>query len=438
MEQPPRARRFRNDVVLTAANKVTVMVATLGSSIVIARELGPSGRGTWAVAMSLVLTLVQLGSLGMQSANPYFVARGAPIGRMIANSLWISVALGALLILAAIGLKAVAPGVVEGLGWKELVIASVGVPALLASMFLHSVMLGEQRMVAYNVSETGNAVALAVVYLAAAALLPLTVADALAIFVVMQVLLVVTYMVLLRRHDPPYRFPDTRLAAEMFRYGARVYIATLLAFLVIRIDVLLVNGYRGAAQAGYYSLGVGLADALYVLPVAVAVNVFPMISRGAPAETTAQIFRTLALFYAGVCLVAAALAKPAIELFYGSRFEPAVDLFYWLLPGIFALGMLTLLSYHFSGRGFPLEAMLVWVVGLAVNIAINLIFLPRSGTYVASLSSSVAYLLLLFLHMRLFAREVGGYRPLVPRPREFVAVARGALKRTAPEAAPGA
>jgi O-antigen/teichoic acid export membrane protein len=63
--------------------------------------------------------------------------------------------------------------------------------------------------------------------------------------------------------------------------------------------------------------------------------------------------------------------------------------------------------------------MLVWFAGFAVNLAMNVVLLPHYGTYIASLSSSVAYTLLLGLHMRLFARQVG-VRPLVPRPRELL------------------
>ena len=45
---------------------------------------------------------------------------------------------------------------------------------------------------------------------------------------------------------------------------------------------------------------------------------------------------------------------------------------YWLAPGVFSLGLVTVLSHHFAGRGFPLQALTVWFIGLAVNLAIIL------------------------------------------------------------------
>ena len=90
--------------------------------------------------------------------------------------------------------------------------------------------------------------------------------------------------------------------------------------------------------------------------------------------------------------------------------------------------MLTILSQHFAGRGFPIQAALVWFVGLGVNLAINLAFLS-SGTYVAALASTIAYAVLLVLHVRMFAREIGGLAQCVlglVKPSPWFAVASGA------------
>ena len=142
----------------------------------------------------------------------------------------------------------------------------------------------------------------------------------------------------------------------------------------------------------------------------------------------------MALVYGVLVLASAVLAGPVIELLYGHAFAPSAGLYRWLAPGVFSLGLVTVLSNHFAGRGFPLQAMAVWLVGLAVNLSINLVYLPGNGTYIAALSSSIAYTLLLVLHIRLFAPEVGGLRELVPRPLELLALIRALLGRGAPVA----
>jgi len=168
---------------------------------------------------------------------------------------------------------------------------------------------------------------------------------------------------------------------------------------------------------------------MYVLPAVVGLNLFPRVARSGESGETAEVFRSVAVLYLLVCLATVPFAGPGIRLLFGERFDGSVSLYYWLLPGIYCLGLLTILSHHFAGRGYPREAAAVWIVGLAVNLAVNFAFLPGQGAWVASLASSIAYAVLLGLHVRLFAREVGGYGALRPRPREVVGFVRTAFGR---------
>jgi O-antigen/teichoic acid export membrane protein len=208
-----------------------------------------------------------------------------------------------------------------------------------------------------------------------------------------------------------------------------VYAAIVLAFLLVRFDLLLVNAFLGRQEAGVYAVAATLADGMFVLPMVIGLNLFTRVARGDPVEASAEVFRALSVLYGLVCLVTIPLAHPAVQLFFGEEFIGAAGLYYWLLPGIYSLGMLTLLSSHFVGRGYPIKAMLFWVFGLALNIVLNLIFLPGRGAWVAALTSSISYGLMLLLHMWLFAREAGGYGAMRPRLREVVSFVRVAFAR---------
>ena len=92
--------------------------------------------------------------------------------------------------------------------------------------------------------------------------------------------------------------------------------------------------------------------------------------------------------------------------------------------------MLAILSHHFAGRGFPRQLIVIWLFGLALNLALNFAFLPGRGAWAAALASSISYAVLLVLHMWLFAREAGGYGAMRPRPGEVLRFVRVALSRT--------
>jgi O-antigen/teichoic acid export membrane protein len=418
---PAAPPRLRTDVLWTFGGKAATLVFGLLIVVAVARELGPSGQGLFAVAYSLTLLLAQLGGLGLTSANPYFTAREpARRAQIVANSLWLAAGLGLVLIAIGLALRAVAPDALGGLGWEPLIVTLAGVPGALAALFLQSVLLGESRMAAYNVIEAGQAVLTFVALLVALLTFDAGLTGALAVLTAGRYAAALAYLAALT----PSARPDRRLARRMFAYGLRAYVAIVVSFLVIRLDLLLVNGYLGSAEAGLYSVAATIADGMFVLPMVVALNLFPRVARSDSHEQTAEVFRSIAVLYGALCLLTIPAAQ-GIPLVFGDEFEGSIDLYYWLLPGIFCLGMLTILAQHFAGRGYPKEAAAIWFVGLGLNLAINVAFLPGRGAWVASLASSIAYAVLLALHVFLFVREAGTWGALRPRRGEIARLVRG-------------
>ena len=120
---PPEHRALAPDVALTFASKLSVLVLTVLSTVIVARALGTTGRGAVAVAFSFTLLLIQFGSFGLQSANPYFAARDPKqLGRIVSNSLWFALLFGSVLVLAGIGVKAFFPALLRGLDWLDVIV----------------------------------------------------------------------------------------------------------------------------------------------------------------------------------------------------------------------------------------------------------------------------------------------------------------------------
>lgn len=426
IEAPPLEHRpLAPDVLLTFATKVGIVTLGMLSTIVIAHTLGPTGRGVIAVAFSFMALLVQFGSLGLQSANPYFVARNPrSIAAVVLNTVLGSLGIGLVLAGIALAAKVWFPGSLRGLGWLDVAVVAAGVPALLAMHLLQSVFLAEGRMRVYNGVELAGNLVIFLGLLVGLTVLHIGVLGAIVVMTGACWAMTLTFLVLQRYNVSRADRPDRALLAHMLKYGFRIYVTTLVAFMVGRVNLIAVDSYLGPAQAGLYSVCVSLAEAMYLFPTVVAINLFPRIARGASFQHSAMVFRALWILFGLLCLITIPLASPGITLLYGSRFTAAAQIYYWMLPGIFSYGMLNVLSYHFAGRGFPREAMLVWFPGLLLNFAILAIFLPGHEPYVAALASTVAYVIVLALHMRLFARESGGYRVLLPRPRELVGLTR--------------
>jgi O-antigen/teichoic acid export membrane protein len=408
---------MRSDVVLMAFTRGFVVLMSVVQSVLVARALGPDGRGSLAAVAGFAGVLVALGGLGFSSANPYFLLnRNASDRAIVSNSLWIGGAGGVLLACGGLLVYQLDPGVLPGLSRSEVVMSLLVVPAMLCALFLQSVLIGQFRTRLYNGLAAAVAVLPALSLALGYVLLDLDVLGTLVVTTLSQFAGLIAY-VIVTTDGLPARF-DKQLARDMLRYAMRVYAATTLAFLVIRVDVLLVNGYLGAATAGLYTVAVAIVDLLYLIPSAVGFSLFPRVTDAPNSDLTLRVIRVFAPLMLVLCLASVALAAPAIELLYGAQFAGAAVLYYWLVPGAFALGIATVLSQHFAGRGFPWVLVVAWVVGLSVNLALNFAFLDR-GAYIAALSSSVAYILVFAVHVALFARELGGWSTLVRPPRSL-------------------
>ena len=427
---PPAPARLRTDVFLTFFGKAIVLGLGFALVAVVARELGTSDTGSFLVAYSLTILLSQIGGLGLTTANPYFAAREpSRVPQIVANSLWLAAGLGTVLALAGASIKVIFPGALEGLGWAPLIVTLIGLPGGLAAFLLQSVLLGEGRMVAYNGIEAAQTAVTLVAVVAGFVFFDFGLTGTLAVIVVNRYVAAAVYLYLLPRHSSGQGRFNRPLARRMFAYGFRAYVAIVLSYLIVRVDLLLVNAFLGREEAGLYGVAATLADGMIIIPMVISINLFPRVARGDPVQASAEVFRSTAVLYALLCLVTVPLAGPAITTFFGESYSDATNLYYLLLPGIYAYGLVTILSSHFAGRGFPRAVILVWVFGIALNLVLNVLLLPGRAAWVASVTSSLSYGILLVLHMWLFAREAGGYGALRPRPREVVSFVRVAFSR---------
>ena len=154
---PPAPARLRTDVFLTFGGKVTTLVSRVRDRRGRRARARTAGPGLVRGRLQPDAPAVQVGGLGLTTANPYFAARSpGRVRRSSPTPLWLAAVLGIVLALAGASIKVVAPGALEGLGWARCWSRSPAFPGGLAALLLQSVLLGEGRMVAYNAVEAGQ------------------------------------------------------------------------------------------------------------------------------------------------------------------------------------------------------------------------------------------------------------------------------------------
>ncbi|HKN82049.1 MAG TPA: oligosaccharide flippase family protein [Pyrinomonadaceae bacterium] len=408
-----RLKTFSSQVAWTFAVRVLMIFNSVVAGVIVARWLGAEGIGQLAVINVAVATIVQLGSFGLPSSNTYFIAQDQARFRSAAiNSLIFALAIGSVL---AIALSALASVRADWFGFvsPELIrIASISIPFQLIALIGLNILLAIGRIKEFNLLDLAGQSFVLINALLALILLSRglktlvtfnTIASILVSVVVGSLLVVSAKNVAQSRWRA-----DVALLRRMITYGIKFHISILAGAIILRADLLVVNHFRGAAEAGVYSVASQFALLLMLLPGVIATLLFPRVTaeQDARGETTCLVTRytTLIMF---ICCLAAAPLSLLLPLVYGEAFADATKLLLILLPGVYLMGLESVLVQHFNALGLPRAIPIYWVVTLILNLALVFGLVPRFGAQGAAIASTISYAVIFALVALHFQTSTG-------------------------------
>lgn len=408
----PAFGSFVSGVALTFGTRVLMVAGVFGSGIIIARWLGPEGFGTYAVLNVTVALALQIGSVGLPSANTYFIARDrSTVGAIWTNAIAFALLVGFLLALSVIALAWVRPALFGGVSPRLLAIAAASIPFQLLFILGLNVLLALDRIRQLNLFDALLPVLVLVnVFIALMILrqqLMLLISLNTIAGIVLSLIMAgyVSRAIALRAR--PAR-TNLSLLRSMLAYGAKFYISIMAGTIILRADLLIVNHYRGPAEAGVYGIASQFSFLLLMLPGVIATLLFPRVaaSQDRRGEFAVRVTRHTTLIMLLMCLASAVLAF-VLPLIYGARFRDATVQLLILLPGIFLMGLESVLVQHFTGTGLPAAIPAFWIVTVIFNVALNLLTVPRFGARAAAVNSTLSYALIFILVAIYFRMKTG-------------------------------
>jgi len=409
---------FARNVATTFLTQVVSLVIGVANAAIVARWLGPEGKGSLALALLIPSTLALFLSGGIPAANVYFVgSRRLSVAQVTQNATLLAlVGVVAGLILTALGLatgllQRLAPSVPASL----IVLATVGLPGAVVNSFFSAILQGMQRIRTVNV----------ITFLQSILTLGLTIllviglgwgingAVVAAVGAALGVTILLAWQVWRAggRLRPHY---DSAILRQTLAFGLRGYVGNLLQFFNYRLDLFIVGILLGPAAVGIYTAAVALAELLWHLPNAVSFVIFPKASASRTEDLnrlTPRIFAlTLGITVVGGIFIAL-LGRQLIQTIYSDLFLAAYQPLLALLPGVILLGGGKVLTNEIAGRGFVHYDSVNAGLALVLTVIFDLLLIPRWGVLGASWASTIAYSAI-FLTAVLFYRSVsrGGSR----------------------------
>lgn len=422
----PQFGSFASGVAVTFATRLLILVCVVASSVIVARWLGPEGTGALAVLNVTVALALQLGSAGLPSATTYFIAKDrSALAQVWTSGITFSLAAGVLIAIGLIAVASVRPDLFNGVSARLIAIAAVSIPFQLLTLLGLNLLLAIDRIKLMNSLDALSSLLILVnsiiVLLIWRRDLTVLVCFNTAAAIVLALLLLWFVLRLSRRQ----RARDTSgpsMLKRMLAYGLKFYVSIFAGFVIFRVDLLIVNRFRGAQAAGVYAIATQFSLMLIMLPAVIASLLFPRVAsrQDQTAAYTVEVTRHTSFIMIITC-VAAAAASFALPLVYGARFGDATIQLLILLPGIFLISLESVLVQHFTGTGLPSIIPVFWIITMFVNLGLNLALVPVWGARAAAINSTVSYALIFVLVTAYFCRRTG-HNPLLifsPRIYEF-------------------
>ena len=395
-EEPDGLRRsLTQDFVLRLITRVAMIAIGLAQAVVIARWLGPEGKGV------LVLLLWAPGLIidcfgGFKSASAWAIGKERFSRRRVLQTvvaLW--------LIASVLGSAAVSASyLVQDLpvAYSALLAGVLYVPATVAVRYCMSLGMGMRWVAAVNRSQLAfqGATATAVITaLVIGGVGPGGVVWAMGAGCVIGIAASRSWV---RRIAPFGITFDTEVMRVLISKGAVFALALTVSRLTYRADLLLVDWFMTAEDVGIYSQGVGVIELALQVPNALAMVIFSHSVAASDAEKFRRrgqrIARRAIPLLALVAALLCAIAPFFIPFMFGEDFRPAVPVVWALAPGIVGVGVFQLVVSELNGRGRPEVGLYAAGTALALNVLLNIWWIPAFGIVGAALASSVSYIVM--------------------------------------------
>ncbi len=414
----------------TLLANIFIVCINIGTGVLVARLLGPAGRGEQAAIILWPQFLASVLTLGLPSALLYNLKRypdRAP--QLFSSALLLGTGMGLLSALAGVlfiplWLNEYSPEVARFAQWLMLT-----TPLVMFSIVFSAALQAREEFAFYNAVRYLPPL-LTLLTLGLLALVQGLTPFSAALSYILPVVPVFLWMLvrLWRFYRPAWQGLGLALK-RLVSYGLRSYGVDLLGTLSRQLDQVLVVGLLAPAMMGLYVVALSAARLLEVFQSAITAVLFPKAS-GRPIEEVValtgravQINTTISLL-AAACL---ALFGPwALSLVYGQEFLGAVGVFRLLLFEAVFGGCAWVMAHAFLAAGRPEIVTVVQGVGVGSAVLLVLVLVPRYGLEGAGLAvsiSSAVRLVLIILSFPLILKM----RPprLWMRPEEVMKLIQG-------------
>lgn len=419
---------FTKNTIITFITNVLNLLLFLGASVIIARVLGPEGKGIYTLSILLATLSVTFTNIGIGPASVYYISKKKYSPKEIfGNDVFFSLIISGFAILIGLVIVLFFSGsLFPDIKKVYLLLALSLIPFQIFLNFVNCVLLGLQKIKEYNFINIITAfifLVLVGIFLLGLALgiksaiIALVISSLISASVLFFWTKSITGGFSLHLNKPYFR--------DSFLYGIKAYTSNILAFLHARIDILMINFFLNPIAVGFYSISVGITEKLWLISQSAAIVLFPKVAseedEKRKKEFTPLVCRNVVLITAIGAFLLFLLSRWVIVLLFSEKFLDSVQPLQILLIGIVAISGSRILANDLAGRGKPMVNTYINTISVVSNILLNIFWIPRWGIEGAAWATTISYTITLLIRIIIYSRISGNSvkEILIPKRSDF-------------------
>ncbi|HEY4304185.1 MAG TPA: oligosaccharide flippase family protein [Gemmatimonadaceae bacterium] len=388
--------RFARNTAISLFSYVASTALNVGVNVVVARTLGPSGKGAFTLLTLFSVTVSLVINLGLGQSAVFYLGQQRFSARTIAsNLLALTVVIGLVsTVLLAVALPWYAQTVFGPISRSIILAVVLSTPLALAKLYAEYFFAALHDFwwnTGLNLIDLGVRLLLLVAAGIGVASLSTAVASMIA---GLAVATIVGWAVIWKRLGGLSFTISSELFKPFASYGVRSYSAVFITYLNLRFDQFLVGFFLSLDQVGIYSVAVVVAELAMKMANVVAKVLFANVASLDAESATRLTSRTMraTITLAAVTAALLVLIGPlAIRLLFGSAYDSGYMALWLLLPGTLVFNFTQVLYSDLCGRGHPSIGTYASLASIVVTLVGNVLLTPRWGINGAAATSSAAY-----------------------------------------------
>lgn len=410
------ARQVATSSIVLLLENLIRLTAVAAVSFWIARHLGPSQFGILNFASALMAIFLSVATMGFDAPVILRLTQTERPGEVLGTVLFIRTIAGLLLLLLAVGL-------IFGLKQNEpttlwvSVIVSLSIFVNAPTIFDYWFKANTSALLPATARTLGTLLAVAAKVICIVMGLGVI---ALAWTITLEALLtsiglISVYLYATKRLTLNRLSVNQKLAKLLIVESWPYLLSAAAVVAYMKIDVVMLGYLSTNTETGIYSLAQKLSEVLYMVPIVLIDSAYPALAkRFLDSEQTdsrhGQMLFDLAVGGSLIAtVVSVLLARPVIEFVFGESYQSSIQIFYLHAWSCVAIAMNTARHRWFATIGLQRYAPIVTVLGLLVNVLMNLALIPSLGAMGAAITTVASYFISGYLASFMFyeLREIG-------------------------------